>query len=305
MIVGDEVASQLAGDYIARCLKVQRANRRRQRDADRVAADPAAANRGEDAATPSHPEAEQQARREARQADLQAREQAAAFNQELGRAIYDSLSRVKLDQRTLKLLSIANVTADLGGLAMRGARYGLPGWVQETKQASGKTKRVHVDSRSEAERRAVDYLAGARTAGEIAGRQLALLAMAVYADEDAVAMSSRSGHYLQHKGPWAAESGELLDALARDQLPERILTALEPTLKQRHEQRGRLAAELRERDQARARLEGIEQRVADLDAEQLDQVAADVEAAWVGWEPRKTELRRLIDQTRAALNQKA
>ena len=151
---------------------------------------------------------------------------------------------------------------------------------------------MHVESRSEAERRAVDYLAGARTAGEIAGRQLALLAMAVYADEDAVAMSSRSGHYLQHKGPWAAESGELLDALARDQLPERILTALEPTLKQRQEQRGRLAAELRERDQARARLEGIEQRIADLDAEQLDQVAADVETAWVGWEPRKTELRR-------------
>ena len=223
------------------------------------------------------------------------------FNLELGSAIYNSLSRVKLDQRTLKLLSIANVPGELGGLALRGARYGFPGWVEETEQPNGKTKRVYVDSRPEAERRAAEYLAGARNAAEIAGRQLALLAMAVYADEDAVAMSSRSYHYLTPRGPWAHEFGELLDELARDQLPERILTVLEPTLKERKEHREHLAVELRERGEALARLDGIEERIPELDAQELDHVARDVHAAWVGWEPRQSELRRLIDQARKAL----
>ena len=78
-----------------------------------------------------------------------------------------------------------------------------------------------------AEKKASEYLAGARTAGELAGRSLALLAMARWADEDAVAQSNRTYYALRldrygDRGgvPWATEAEELLDELLLDHLPE-------------------------------------------------------------------------------------
>ncbi|MGA2924860.1 MAG: ParB/RepB/Spo0J family partition protein, partial [Solirubrobacteraceae bacterium] len=86
LIVGHDVASQLASDYIARCLKTQRANERRRRTADVAGgqADPAG---GDD-------EQAREAKRAAREAERHTREQATAFNAELGRAIYSTLTRV-------------------------------------------------------------------------------------------------------------------------------------------------------------------------------------------------------------------
>jgi hypothetical protein len=42
-------------------------------------------------------------------------------------------------------------------------------------------KRRYIEQRSDAEAKAIDYLTGAKTADEFAGRTLALLLMAVYA----------------------------------------------------------------------------------------------------------------------------
>ncbi len=42
--------------------------------------------------------------------------------------------------------------------------------------------------------------------------------MATYADENAVAVSSRSWHDIKPSGPWAVEAGELLDKLVADNL---------------------------------------------------------------------------------------
>jgi hypothetical protein len=74
---------------------------------------------------------------------------------------------------------------------MRGARYGFPGWVsvEETKRG---TKRRYIEQRSDAQAKAIEYLEGAKAAGELAGRTLALLVMAVYAHEGAVAQSARA-----------------------------------------------------------------------------------------------------------------
>ena len=85
------------------------------------------------------------------------------FNEQLGVAIVNSLSRVKVDERTVKILTAINVAADLDRIAMRGARYGFPGWVtmEETKRG---TKRRYLEHRHEAEAKAVEYLAGAKTA---------------------------------------------------------------------------------------------------------------------------------------------
>jgi ParB/RepB/Spo0J family partition protein len=300
LIVGEDVASQLAGDYIARCLKVQRANDRRQRQArgQQPAADGEA--RGAEADAQAEREA-QEARRAEREAEREARERATVFNGDLGRAVYSSLSRVKVDERTLKILASVNVTGELGDLAMRGARYCLPGWVQETTQRNGKKKHVYIEQRAEAERKASEYLAGATKAGEIAGRQIALIAMAVYADQQAVAMSNRSWHHVSGSGPWAMEVDGLLDELVVEKLPEAVVAVLAPTLEERKAHREEKLAEHGARQEAAVRLEGLEERIAGLVAGELDQVEVDLAAAWAGWTPRQSELRDLVRARRAAL----
>jgi ParB/RepB/Spo0J family partition protein len=300
LIVGEDVASQLAGDYIARCLKVQRANDRREGEAKGQQAASGSEGRGAEADAHAEREAEE-ARRVEREAEREARERATVFNGDLGRAVYNSLSRVKVDERTLKILASVNVTGELGDLAMRGARYCLPGWVQETTQRNGKTKYVYIDQRAEAERKASEYLAGATKAGEIAGRQIALVAMAVYADQQAVAASNRSYHHVTCLGPWAIEVNRLLDELVVEKLPEALVAVLSPMLEERKAHREEKLAEQQARQEALARLEGLEERLGELGAEALDQVEVDLDAAWAGWTPRQSELRDLMRARRTAL----
>jgi hypothetical protein len=118
------------------------------------------------------------------------------------------------------------------------------------------------------------------------GRQLALIAMAVYADQDAVAQSNRCWHTVSCDGPWAVEVPELLDELVSEKLPASILTLLGPVLEQRREVREQQAATRRAREEALARLEGAEERIAELDADALEQVTRDLEQAWNGWDER-------------------
>jgi ParB/RepB/Spo0J family partition protein len=300
VIVGEDVVNQLAGDYITRCLKAQRSNDRRQRQVGAGQRSGDSGTRGAEADAQAQREAEE-ARRAEREAEREARDRATVFNGDLGRAVYSSLSRVKVDERTLKILASVNVTGELGDLAMRGARYCLPGWVQESTQRNGKTKYVYIDQRAEAERRASEYLAGATKAGEIAGRQIALIAMAVYADQRAVAASNRSWHHVSCSGPWAFEVDGLLDELVVEKLPEALVAVLAPMLEERKARREEKLAEHQTRQEAAARLEGLEERIGELGAEELDQVDEDLDAAWGGWTPRQSELRDLVKARRAAL----
>jgi hypothetical protein len=183
---------------------------------------------------------------------------------------------------------------------MRGARYGLPGWVTETTEQNGKTKYAYLE-KHEARQRASDYLARAAKPGEIAGRQLVLLAMATYADQNAVAMSSRSWHEVKASGPWAAEVGELIDKLVRDNLPDGALALIKPVLEQRQHERGERAAARKARDEAAARLEGIEERIGELTARDVDQAEDDLNTVWVGWTPRHSTLRQLLGDRRREL----
>ena len=230
IIVGDDVATQLVTDYLARTAKELRKRAREQRQRERDAASPTAARHGDavNGTTPAAGSASsagvdpEEARRAEREAERQAREEATRFNLELGRAIFTNLSRVRVDEHVLKLLASVEIVGELADVAMRGARYGFPGWVTETTQKNGKPKYGYLE-KSEAGQRASDYLAGAGKPGEIAGRQLALLAMATYADQNAVAASSRSWHHVKASGPWAEEVDELLDKLVTDNLPDGAL----------------------------------------------------------------------------------
>ncbi|MHB8696295.1 MAG: hypothetical protein ACYDHH_34205 [Solirubrobacteraceae bacterium] len=299
MIVGREVADQLAADYIARCVKTQKANQRRQQSTTSTQADAGseAAAGGEDA------QVEQEARRAQRELEREQRAAATAFNLELGRVVYGTLSRVKVDERAIKLISSIDVTGLLSELAMRGARYGFPGWVGEITGKSGTVKYEHVDDRAELARLAAAFLSGARATGELVGRQVALLAMAVYADQDAIATSRRCWHHVSPKGPWAVEFDELLDEILVEKLPEPVLAVLQPRMDERRQAREQREAKRKESVEALGRLDGIEDRISDLPGGELDVVEQDLDRAYPGYDPRRGEIRRLISARRAELGE--
>ena len=118
----------------------------------------------------------------------------------------------------MKILATLNVGGELDQLAMRGARYGFPGWAEETRTKGGKAKTVYVDRRDDAGAKARQYLSVAKTGQEVAGRLMALVAMARYADEGAVAQSAQSYYQLPvPRGlPWTGEIIDLIDSISRD-----------------------------------------------------------------------------------------
>ena len=214
--------------------------------------------------------------------------------------MYTTLSRVRVDEAVLKILASVEIVGELGDIAMRGARYGLPGWVSESPQKNGRTKYGYLE-RAEAEQRASEYLGRAEKTGEIAGRQIALLAMAAYADQNAVAASNRSWHHIKARGPWAGDLDGLLDALLPEKLPKRTLALLKPVLAKRREEQATRAADRDAREQAKARLEGIEDRIAELSVDQIDQAEQDLESAWTGWTPRHSAVRQMLNARRQEL----
>jgi hypothetical protein len=298
VIVGHEVADQLAADYIARCVKTQKANQRRQQTT------PTQADAGGDAAAGGEDaQAGQDARRAQREQEREQRAAATAFNLELGRAVYGTLSRVKVDERAIKLISSIDVTGQLSELAMRGARYGFPGWVGEATGKGGTVKYEYVDDRAELGRLAAAFLSGARATSELVGRQVALLAMAVYADQDAIATSRRCWHHVTPRGPWAGEFDELLDEIVVEKLPESMLAVLQPRIEQRRIAREQRDAERKERTEALGRLDGIEERMSGLSGDELDVVEQDLDRAYPGYDPRRGEIRRVLSARRAALGE--
>jgi hypothetical protein len=305
IIVGADVAAQLVGDHLARTLKELRRRARAERDT--IGNSIRATGNGggptgdvEPGYEPADARAAEDARRAEREAERAAREQATRFNLELGRALYTTLSRVRVDEQVMKLLASVEIVGELADIATRGARYGLPGWVTETTQQNGKTKYGYLE-KHEAGQRASEYLARASKPGEIAGRQLVLLAMAAYADQNAVAMSNRSWHQVKVSGPWAGDADELLDKLVQESLPDGAATLLKPVLEERSRQRAERAAARQARDEAAARLDGIEERIAQLNVEEVTQAEEDLNTAWTGWTPRHSTLRQLLADRRQHL----
>jgi ParB/RepB/Spo0J family partition protein len=306
LIVGQDVADTIAADQVTTALKAARADAKRAREATKSSGSPEAPTAADTS------EAAEEARKEQARAERAAavaeRERAVVFNEELGAAIVNSLSRVKVDERVVKILTAINVASELDRVAMRGARYGFPGWVtiEETKRGS---KRRYIEQRGDTQAKAVEYLAGAKTAGELAGRTLALLLMAVYADENAVANSNRAFHTVtvQTALPWADEVSELIDEIAGEKLPAALM---DPVLEQR---RARHA----ERRAGAAAKTAAQERIAQLlrdedlgpevltELEQLSPVAYDEYSREV-WELRdKIRARRKALMSRAATGAEA
>jgi hypothetical protein len=293
LIVGQEVADQLAGDWLDRCVRAQR---RHQRDQRRWERERAKANGTGAEAEASLSEEEQAERRRAeREAERDARRTAAAHNAELGAAAVKGFARVKLDGRVVKLLACLNLGSELDQIAMRGARYGFPGWPETVEQKNGRQKTVYLDRREDAGAKARDYLSVAKTPQELAGRLLALVAMARYADEGAVAQSARSFYSLPvpRALPWSDEVGDLIDELAAERLPDHLTQA-------KREERTRQ----REAQAEHRRLgESVDQRLAqagELAAEQRAELVRDAERAWGPHSPEAWKLRQRIKEIEQA-----
>jgi hypothetical protein len=209
--------------------------------------------------------------------------------------VFTHLSKVRVDDRVLRVLTAVQTGSRLRELAMRGARYGLPGWVSMKETRGAKVTRVYLDG-PDAEAQARDYLSGSSTAGDVAGRTLALIAMAIFADQDAVATSNRVLHTVEAEGmPWADDVGELIDALVVENIGDRLLAdQLGQRAMAREERRVQRAAE----QAARAEVTHKLGRLAELSDAELEALPATIGNAYSynEWAPRDTAQRQVREE---------
>jgi len=295
LIAGQQVADQLASDQLAEALRDAKA---RAKEADTAECDPDAAAPASNAAggvAAADEEAERQARREEREAQQEARRAAVAYNDELGAAVVKHLARVKVDGRVVKILAAVDFGGELDKIAARGARYGMPGFESSEELKSGKTKRTYLQA-GLAGAQARTFIANAGKApGDQAGRMVALAVMTRYANEDAVAQSSRSFSELDGGAqlPWSLETVELIDELAGERLPDHLLA---PGREQREAQ----ATRRRELVENRVWLAGQLDALEGMDAGQRAQVAAEAKRRFGEYSTQSWQLRDRIRELDAA-----
>jgi hypothetical protein len=245
-------------------------------------------------------------RRAEREVRKQAQEQAVAFNDELGAAVVKALGRLRVDERVVKILSAVDLHGELGKIALRGARYGFPGWVVHTETKTGKPKLDYAAS-GEARSKARGYLEGASSMAEYAGRCVALCVMALYAREDAVANSNQALYTLsvstgwtRSSGlPWADEVIDLLDEIAVERLPDHLTAHRREQLDQGRAERER---EERERDEATKRLArfgedveaGLREQARSMSDEDREQIETDISTLHGPYSTRAWALRNAM-----------
>jgi ParB/RepB/Spo0J family partition protein len=291
LIVGQDVGDRLAEDYIAHVLKQERARHRRERKTET-----------QPNAVESHTEQEWRHQQEAkakRQAQQETRDRAIAYNLDLGVLAFKHIVKLKVDEQVLRILAAVDLGGDLRGIAARGARLALPGWVTQTQQRDGKTKTIYMDP-NEAEARASVFLQDAQSAGDIAGRSIALIALASLADEDAIARTRRSMYQLSFSGPWARQAERDLHAIVRDRITEGQLPALDAILTKRLAAAEKAAREGEEARAARVRLENLGE-LTELDETALEATLSDAELGWGKYDPKTHELRARVKAERARL----
>jgi len=94
-----------------------------------------------------------------------------------------------------------------------------------------------------------------------------------------------------------------LDKLVAENLPDGAVALLGPMLEKRRQEQQQRSAARRAREEASARVEGIEDRIGELSVEQVAQAEQDLDNAWAGWTPRYSTLRGLLAARRQQLTQ--
>lgn len=307
LIVGQDVGDALAEDFIALSLKAARARIKAERDAERMrsaaqppSGAPEAGSDGESAGTETAEEREARIKEEAkaqRREQEEKREKATSFNEAIGLLVFKYLPKIKVDERVLRILASVNLSGELRGIAARGARLALPGWISQTSQGES-TKTVYLEA-EEAHERANRYLADAQSAGDIAGRALTLIALASLVDEQAIATQQRSYYTLHFNGPLAAAAERDLNAIVKERIKEGQVPALDDILTERIAQDEENARRESEIAQALGRLDGVSDRLDQLDGDELDQAIADADLVWGEFHPETGRLRDAQEQREA------
>ena len=109
-------------------------------------------------------------------------------------------------------------------------------------------------------------------------------------------MSRRSYYTLRFNGPLAAAAERDLNAIIRDRIKEGQLPALDDILTERiasDEENSRREGEIA---QALARLDGVSDRLDQLDGDELDQAIADADLVWGEFHPEAGRLRDAQEQ---------
>jgi ParB/RepB/Spo0J family partition protein len=298
IIVGKDVADRLAADYIAKVLKERRAYDRlmQQRGTQAAGSEgtPKASEVAGDVGDAETPEEQAESAKADAAAKREQREQAIKFNLDLGLLAFKYLAKLKVDERVLRVLASVNFGDPLSRIATRGARYGLPGWVTQTER-NGRTKTAYLETH-EAHSKAREFLAGARSAGDIAGRTFTLIALAVLADENAIAASSQSYYTLRFEGPWAAQAERDLHTIVRERINEGLHPALDDLLTERIAADEQAAQVEEANHDASLRLDDRAERLTELSDSELDETLADAELVWGRYELRthhvKNEIKR-------------
>lgn len=279
LIVGQEVADQLAADAIAQKLKLARAEQRREREEERASAaksDSPRSGKNASDSSQSPEEREQREKAEAkaeRERQRQERDEATSFNEALGLLCFKHLPKLRVEERVLRILASVRLAGDLRSIASRGARLSFPGWIEQS--TKGRRGSVYLED-TPAEQKAAGFLGAAESAGEIAGRALTLIALASLVDQHAVAQSRRSFYSLSFYGPFARQAKRDLNAIVRERIKAGQLPKLDTILADRLAEDKKDEALEAKQEKARLRLADLGEHGELTDA-QLEQAIADSE----------------------------
>jgi len=216
LIVGQDIADTLVCDWLASIRKDAEQHQRTSGPDTCIAGDYTGTREAAERLR-EHAAQEREHQREMREAAL-------AYNLRLGTLVFTHLARVKVDERVLRIFASVDLGGSLRGMAARGARLCAPGWVSQSEQKNGRAKTSYLEPH-ECTEKAREFLTGAKGAAEIAGRALTLIALAVHADEGALAASNRSYHEANFADPWAEQARQdlaelLAECIKRGELPE-------------------------------------------------------------------------------------
>ena len=305
LIVGQDVADTLVADIIDGQLRQAKEDAKlREQRAERVEAaadglpEPSAFLSPEERAAAEEQRAAErvEAQRAERRAAAEAQRLAQERAEALGAAVYKNLSRVKADVRVLKVLTSVQFAGNADAVARRGARYGLPGWVEHEPRKKGGVKRIYLDG-ADLRAKVRSYLEGADSVGDVAGRVLSLLTMAVLLDEsELVANSNRTHGYVDvTKGrgdvPWGVDATRLIEEIALERLPAEHTSAL----RERHEREQQAADELAK----------LLQDPGTLTDEQVEQAQGHADLLYGRFSPRAREVETTIRAARAVAAQQS
>jgi ParB/RepB/Spo0J family partition protein len=207
-------------------LHVERAEERARQEAECRAA--AAVPSGEDAGGGDAPsESDEERRRRERQEATENRRTARLANLDLGRRAllaYDEPPEVTMQMARAVVLVALHHHAQDAAQGLRLTHERLQRTETTTTKAGATRERVRYPERHEAEEALVEWIEGARTPAQLVGRAVQALLGAFYADQAALPQSERRPSVVpgRYGGGIAAGLSALMDALARDVLPERL-----------------------------------------------------------------------------------